>query len=1083
MANINKKLMSSSQGNIQTNDYSQSPVSSPKRDDIDLDMDDLAPVYIGKQKVKTETSSSSPTKPTPVKKNNASEMSDEDFITEVETRIGHTLQYMMVNSAMLKTGNDLEKTVELVRQTLAEKAKTSAARIATKNEPGTAAGATTTTTTTTTTGRPIINTPPRPLAMIVDEDEVDADEKTWFANLADAAPDRVSDVIGVTHATNKEAKEKWNKLLVTLEKCALTLPNNAMLLDNTPLYFVKSKTEDGHPPNSILAISQEDHRFVGYLNLPRVPPTDLNVSIIPLLRSNYVRLLGTAKLLNYQNNRLAAETSVLIYLTYKSHIRTTDRTMPAGQDENYYTQRVTVLQTFLQQVLVAGSEPLNAQGPEGEPKELTNVDFIRTNMRQMNPHPYIQATLRTHQKEGLYWMMHRERNPSVTFNATISDYWRKYRFQDGTDLYYNNYSDNMFAPKTNNMISGGLLADDMGLGKTVMSIALILSNHPLITSHPQHTEIFKDMRASSPMARRRKELPKCTLVICNSTLVKQWAEEIEKFVSEQAGLKVKVYHLDRKKQLNDFYNYDVVITTHGIFGKEWRDHCNAIAEGGRSDVPPLHNIYWWRIILDEAQVCKKTTQLFDALQNIQAVNRWCLTGTPVQNYLDEMFPHLHFLNVHPIATNIKNWRVYIEKPMNIRLLRSTLKPILLRRTKDHVKVELNLPPKDIELVELKFNEEEEAYYAVLFDQTLEQFNKLLRKGAVFKNYETVELCIICEEPLVQPTSNLRCEHKFCFNCIHEFITNENEQGNDRPRCPVCFADLEVESDKINKDLKIEAKKEAKKETLQEQQQRFLNRGVNQNNNIKKKKKEIVKDEEEGEGEEDELVGQIMSTKLLTLMEEMNNILTNERDAKIVIFSQWTSMLDLIEKMLEENDWVLGDKYLRYDGRMNPAKKHLAIKKFNQDGGPVVMLTSLKAGGVGLNLTRANKVFMVDPWWNVASENQAIDRVHRMGQTRKVTVKKFIIKNSIEVRILELQQSKTNMSDAVLDEIFDPDKETKRYKLSLDDIKELFRGFNHNPHVPAQQYQAMKSQIQNQMNHMAQIIERQLLEQEEAKQHQ
>jgi len=131
--------------------------------------------------------------------------------------------------------------------------------------------------------------------------------------------------------------------------------------------------------------------------------------------------------------------------------------------------------------------------------------------------------------------------------------------------------------------------------------------------------------------------------------------------------------------------------------------------------------------------------------------------------------------------------------------------------------------------------------------------------------------------------------------------------------------------------------------------------------------------------------------------------------KTIVFSQWTSMLDKIEDALE----VKGIKYDRLDGTMKRDERTRAMDALKQDPACEVLLVSLKAGGVGLNLTAAQRVYLVDPYWNPAVENQAVDRIHRLGQTKPVTTIKLIIENTIEARLLEVQKKKTELANMTL----------------------------------------------------------------------
>ncbi|KAI0632702.1 SNF2 family N-terminal domain-containing protein [Trametes polyzona] len=151
--------------------------------------------------------------------------------------------------------------------------------------------------------------------------------------------------------------------------------------------------------------------------------------------------------------------------------------------------------------------------------------------------------------------------------------------------------------------------------------------------------------------------------------------------------------------------------------------------------------------------------------------------------------------------------------------------------------------------------------------------------------------------------------------------------------------------------------------------------------------------------------------------------------KTIVFSQWTSMLNLCEQIFARH----GIRSLRYDGQMSRDAREYTLAQFRGVGGPKVILVSIKCGGVGLNLVSANRVINLDLAWNFATESQAYDRVHRLGQEKEVFVKRLVIHNSIEERMLKLQETKTHLADAALGE----GSGTKLQKLSVKQIKDLF----------------------------------------------
>lgn len=179
----------------------------------------------------------------------------------------------------------------------------------------------------------------------------------------------------------------------------------------------------------------------------------------------------------------------------------------------------------------------------------------------------------------------------------------------------------------------------------------------------------------------------------------------------------------------------------------------------------------------------------------------------------------------------------------------------------------------------------------------------------------------------------------------------------------------------------------------------------------------------------------MSSKLNELIKQLNLIAQHEPNAKCVIFSQWTSLLDIIEEKVLIANKIL--EYARLDGTMSSQKREENIQLFQTDASCKVFLISLKAGGIGLTLTAANHVFMMDVWWNPSVEEQAFDRVHRIGQTKAVTIHRIVIKNSIEQSILKLQQKKKKTANDALDSNHNNNK-VNHSSLNVDDLKSLFK---------------------------------------------
>lgn len=268
----------------------------------------------------------------------------------------------------------------------------------------------------------------------------------------------------------------------------------------------------------------------------------------------------------------------------------------------------------------------------------------------------------------------------------------------------------------------------------------------------------------------------------------------------------------------------------------------------------------------------------------------------------------------------------------------------------------------------------------------ENFNKpsalrqLLAAARIVAMGDTEE-CSICLDSPEGPVIT-KCRHVFCRDCITSVITEAARSGNPGP-CPLCKREIQIDDltpysadDSDSEDDEIAA---------------ILN---------PKKQKD----------DSDWLTAEFThSAKTTALRDQILEWRENHPGDKVVLFSQFTKMLDLVEKVMDGEEWGC----VRYQGNMNMEEREEALRTFRYDPDCGIMLTSLRAGGVGLNLTHANLVLSLDLWWNAAVELQAFDRVHRMGQEKEVHVSRFIVKGTVEQRIMDLQKKKQGISNAAL----------------------------------------------------------------------
>lgn len=417
--------------------------------------------------------------------------------------------------------------------------------------------------------------------------------------------------------------------------------------------------------------------------------------------------------------------------------------------------------------------------------------------------------------------------------------------------------------------AGACLADDMGLGKTVQTIAFLLH--------------------------KAKEGP--SLVICPASVMLNWANELSRFAP---ALEVKILNesADRDKMLSKAKAYDVVLTTYGLLVREEKT---------------LTACEWNIICLDEAHTIKnRGTKMSAAAMKLKSQSRVILTGTPIQNYLSELWNLFQFLNPGLLGTFdnfMQKYIIPIEQDGNKerqRQLKRMITPFLLRRTKAEVIEEL--PEKTDITLRIPLDKKETAAY------------ETMREAA---------------------EQALQSEEKVDVNTLAQIT---------KLRQAACAISL------VQKEWAFDA------------------------------------------------------SKITTAVDLVNDIVGAGNS--VLVFSQFTSFLTMVKTEIEKR--IGKDKLFYLDGSTTIRKREKMVADF-QHGAVPVFLISLKAGGLGLNLTNANYVIHLDPWWNPAIEQQATDRAYRIGQNKNVTVYHLIAENTIEEKILRLHQTKRDLADSLLND--------------------------------------------------------------------
>ena len=490
---------------------------------------------------------------------------------------------------------------------------------------------------------------------------------------------------------------------------------------------------------------------------------------------------------------------------------------------------------------------LNGQLPQKDAK--TFGDVLNLPAERPAIPPEIKAELRPYQKEGFYWMAH---------------------------LCKNNF--------------GACLADDMGLGKTLQTITLMQhlysqSEQKQVVSVDGQRSLFDDY--SSVLS--------SSLVVAPTSLLHNWKNEFRRFAP---GLKVLVYAGNERLKIRDlkrkFDYYQVVISSYGTV---------------RNDIESLCNYPFKVIVLDESQYIKNPeSMVYRAIKQLNSSYKIVLTGTPVENSLEDLWAQFNFINEGLLGSFSFFRKEFISKILKSKnegkedVLKRLINPFILRRTKEKVTPEL--PPLTQEIIYCSMTEKHQEAYE----------------------------------------------------------TEKNRMRN------LLLDAKENPALKTNKFVVLE--------------------GLNKLRQIANHPRLTMPDYTEDSGKFEQI---IMSFESIRASHH-----------KVLIFSSFVKHLNLLAEKFNNEGW----KYSMLTGET--IKREEEVTRFREDDDISCFLISLKAGSTGLNLTEADYVFIIDPWWNPASELQALSRAHRIGQDKPVIVYRFITSETVEEKILQLQEVKKEL---------------------------------------------------------------------------
>ncbi|WFD19359.1 1-phosphatidylinositol 4-kinase [Malassezia caprae] len=765
-------------------------------------------------------------------------------------------------------------------------------------------------------------------------------------------------------------------------------------------------------------------------------------------------------------------------------------------------------------------------------------------LTETEPSPLIRTPLFSHQKQALTFLLGRERErhwdellqPDAPEHLSL---WVSEKSHENQIDVFRNMVSGVKRRSKPQLCRGAILADDMGLGKTLTTISLVASTFDeaqRFGSSPLEQDMDDDEpmligdsrnRRSAEQA-RREELrcrSRATLLVCPLTVIANWETQIREHWRVDQQPNVYIYHgSGRVTDPHMLADHDVVLTTYSTLGNEFSHQTTWIAAAGRADDEEMseskrprveapntcQRIEWFRVVLDEAHIIKEArTWQAKAVCNLSASRRLCLTGTPIQNRIDDLYALVSFLRLDPfmdravwsrfcgdrryLGLNSRSSGVDID-PESLTRVQTIMKFLTLRRMKTDAKPDgtplLVLPPKTTRIVTLDFREDELTKYKELHSQFRDEFNVYVAKGTVGQNYATIlheilllrmmcdhaELvdesmqqqqqepyemadlsetirryglntaraltlfrtwassamatCSMCAYDLSQDDRDparapvvTRCEHIVCSACFQAHMGTPQWHTRRQGTCPCCHTELELDTDVVK----------LSSETMQPR--------MPEEPTLELTPRQIFHPDDPGTWPPS------WSTKIRALISDLLpfsrcNMYSELYDAKApildhcavtkgdkephvdvctcdpsakrplpiksVIFSQWTRMLQRVGHALMH----AGIQYRQLDGSMSRGERESAMADFRDEPRVEILLISLRAGGFGLNLVSGCRAYLLDPYWNPAVEQQGLDRIHRMGQLRPVIMTKFVMHQSIEEKLLALQERKMELANSV-----------------------------------------------------------------------
>lgn len=715
---------------------------------------------------------------------------------------------------------------------------------------------------------------------------------------------------------------------------------------------------------------------------------------------------------------------------------------------------------------------------------------------------YISTPLMPHQKQALSFLTEHENhdenlesgNKQATDNNDKEKFslWKRVTTVNGREKWYNVITGQESQDRPS-PVYGGILADMMGLGKTLSILSLIAAS-------VDDAESFMRQKPQSGLEGVRMNA-RTTLIVCPKSVLSNWSEQLHSHI-KPGMLSMMTYHgASRSQVIEDLAQYDIILTTYGTVSSELKD--------ALKKKTALSSVQWFRIVLDEAHTIRNSnTSASKGICKLNAQRRWAVTGTPVQNKLDDLGALIRFLRIKPFDEP-GAFAQYIIAPFKnanedvLQHLRLLVDSITLRRLKDTIgmtkRTEMN--------VRLDFSADEKRLYARFASQSNAQLRSMTRNTHTLrgKSYAHVlksilRLRMICDHgrEMLSPEDLKDLEGMDESNAIElgdepeyevdrKFVSDRTayellnmQAQNDMDQCCGCDTNI-VKKNKVDDDEERDDVESSDDDDLDESigsltpcyhlycakcTQRLMREtrppelrvdgyhhcqvcGSYQRFEffeLTQSGYQSYLDEFVYGGSRKQKVASWTpenysgpTTKVKALLGELANsakqtseLPDGEPPIRSVVFSEWTSYLDLLEYALIENNI----QYARLDGTMSVKKRAAVQHAFKTDPNVTVMLVSIRAGGQGLNFTCANKVYMMEPQFNPGVEQQAIDRVHRLGQERDVEITHYIMRESVEEGLLKLQDKKKKLAQLSMEK--NKASRSQEAKQRIEELRDLFK---------------------------------------------